>query len=212
MKNMILIVSCLIITNSAFSQTQKGSRNLGVSSNIGNIISTGPYSNSDFGSYSILFGYKENGVQSNDTYITAFNIQPAFGYFLKDGLMVRANMNLFSQKDIVEENVNGSTFVLMLGPELKYYFGSRTIRPYIGGILDFGWAKITYTIDGVKESPSYNLAQLRLEGGVAVFIGQHISIDLGIGISNMWQKTNGVAYYRDSYQNIGINLGVNFFF
>lgn len=205
MKKLFLLLSALLLTNYTFSQTEKGNWNLGISSNVGSFYSVyvGASNNTGFGGLNFYSGFKVDG-ESEEGRIFSFNFNPGVGYFVIDGLLIRANIGISSNKFKIDDDVIFSTKSFIIGPELRYYFGNKNLRPYIGALASFGSAKEQQFIG---ES---SLANYSGYVGVGYFIVQNASIDLSVGFNNITQKNkddDSISFY-----NIGVNFGVNFFF
>jgi opacity protein-like surface antigen len=212
MKKLILFTVAIMLTNFAFSQTEKGNWNLGISSNMGNLFAEGPSGSAPaFGGFNLYNGFKYNG-DTEEGSITTFNLQPGIGYFLADGFLARINLGMAYAKFSEGEDDSYSTNILSVGPELRYYIGSKKMRPYIGAHAAFGslTTKFSSEFFGDEESKA-NLSRFGGYLGLAYFLSENASIDLGLGFS-----TNSMKEKEEddkiSFNNLGINFGVNFFF
>ena len=134
------------------------------------------------GSSRFLFSTSTTEVKSNSGYddweadIKQFNFKPALGWFVADGLAVALSIDYESSKQGSDKQ---STF--MFGPSLAYYFGSSNIKPFVQGEYMFG--------NYERENDSYD-SETKMNGwglgaGVAFFLNQYISLDLGLGYANI---------------------------
>lgn len=126
-------------------------------------------------------GY-ENLESESD--VKQFNFQPTIGWFVADGLAISLTLDYESSKQETDNNeYKKSTF--MIGPSLTYYFGSSNIKPFIRGEYLFGNTKSENDHPYSKTKAKAKMNGWGLGAGVAFFINQHISLDLGLGYTNI---------------------------
>ncbi|PRY99741.1 outer membrane beta-barrel protein [Marinilabilia salmonicolor] len=118
---------------------------------------------------------------------SGFNFKSSVAYFIYDGLAVGISIDYETLKyDYEDSEEKESSF--MIGPSLVYYFGSSNIKPYIFGEYMFGTSKTEQ-----KEGSTTNDFKLDMNGwamgaGIAFFMNEHLSLDLGMGYSRISAK------------------------
>jgi opacity protein-like surface antigen len=138
-----------------------------------------------------------------------FNFSPSIGWFVSDGVAIGININYESLKQKNEsEEQKESTF--LIGPSVTYYFGSSNIKPFILGEYMVGNYKNEY--DGDESSTQVN--GWGLGGGVAFFLNQHISLNIGLGYASMTGKFDETEGYDVETISKGINFdgGISVYF
>ncbi|WP_291859227.1 outer membrane beta-barrel protein [Marinilabilia sp.] len=123
---------------------------------------------------------------------TEFKIRPTIGTFVADNFGIGIMLNY-------EDYENNSLF--LLGPVIRYYFGTSKIKPYLQGEYVFGNQKY----DNGYEDEKYDVNGFALGGGSAFFLNQHISIDMGLAYTK---------YNIEDYDSDGIVLsgGISVYF
>jgi opacity protein-like surface antigen len=210
MKKLLISLTLLFLVLSAFAQsnrdiephlsspTAKGTIILSGSTNLSFAsINNEAKLNSDFGGES--YEYDSNN----------FSFSPSIGWFVTDGLALAITMDYESSKQEDEvEAYKESTF--LIGPSLTYYFGSSNIKPFILGEYLFGSTKA----DDDGEETSVSVNGWGLGGGVAFFLNQHISLNLGLGYANMTAKPEDTVGYDVEIVSKGIafDAGLSIYF
>lgn len=123
---------------------------------------------------------------------TEFKIRPTVGTFVTDNFAIGIMLNY-------EDYENGSMF--LLGPLIRYYFGTSNIKPYLQGEYMFGNEKYK---NEYNDELKLDVNALALGGGAAFFLNQHISIDLGLAYTKL-----GNDYDADG---VVINGGISVYF
>ncbi|GAO27696.1 outer membrane beta-barrel protein [Geofilum rubicundum] len=148
------------------------------------------------GSTNLSFASINNETKLNSDYNNAsyeydtnqFSFSPSIGWFADNGLVVALNMDYESSKvEIEEETYKESTF--LIGPSITYFFGSSNIKPFILGEYMVG----NYKSEDDGEHNSATVNGWGLGGGVAFFLNQHISVNLGLGYAHMTSTPNEAA-------------------
>lgn len=106
---------------------------------------------------------------------TKFSFTPSVGYFIFDNLALNIGMEFESEK---QGDMKSNS--LIVGPGLRYYFGTSNIKPFLQGDLMFGSST---SEDGEDESTA-SVMGYDLGAGVAVFLNQHIALDFGLGYAS----------------------------
>lgn len=160
---------------------KNSNENFTASTSKGKVILSGS-SNLSFSSVSPDEGDSEN----------QFVIKTSFGNFVTDNFAVGAILNY-------EDYESASSF--LLGPTLRYYFGTSNIKPFIQGEYLFG--NIKY--DDYYDDDEYSINAFAIGGGAAFFLNQHISIDLSISYNTM-------SIEDDDSNGIAIDAGISVYF
>jgi hypothetical protein len=211
MQKIFILATFMFLTSYLFSQTEKGKWNLGISSNFGNFYTEGSTGHSSLGGFNTYFGFKEDGEDVDGVSSTNFNLQPGIGYFVVDGLLARLNL-VYGYSNLKEDGeITFSSSIVSVGPELRYYFGSSKLRPFVGALANFGSATQKFDFFGDETEVKLSLSNYSGYVGAAYFVSQNASIDLSLGFSANSQSIKDEDE-KISFNNIGINFGVNFFF
>lgn len=191
-------IALLLITT--YSQTEKGSFFVGAFSNL----------NAGIINYSIEsddFPTQDNGKNSY------FSISPTAGFFVIDNLVLGTGLTLTfsSYEDGGSNETNNNS--ISVSPFAKYYFSQNEFKPFLNASYSFG--KSTYTFNnsfGNSESNS-SINELSIGGGIAYFINETFSLELGINYSKTSnkQKDNNPNNYRDIYSGITSSVGFSIF-
>ena len=126
---------------------------------------------------------------------TEISLTPNAGLFFIRNFAVGGNVNLNYSKDGLTK-----TTAFGIGPYVRYYFGSAEVRPIIHGNFNFLSSKIKIN----NTSSTNNGTNYFLGGGAAIFISQHVSLDVLVGYDhtdyNSLEGTGGFA------MNIGFQI------
>lgn len=164
MKRLLTVVAILAaFTNVSFSQTEKGKIFVAGSSNLSFTSQKAKWKN-------------DGETIGDDESITQFNIKPSVGYFIANNFAIALSFSYERKKE--EDNMD-RTF--LVGPMVRYYFMQSNIKPYVQGDLMFGSYK-----NEVEESMDFkgSVFGWDLGGGVAFFMNDYVSIDLGLGYTS----------------------------
>lgn len=106
---------------------------------------------------------------------TIFQITPQVGYSILDNVIVGLELGLTSA-NMGEMDIKQSSFVV--GPFIKYYFdvNSPTVYPIVSGAIGLGSEKENH--EGIPGKT--NFSAFGLGGGIAIFVRENISLDLGL--------------------------------
>jgi outer membrane protein len=103
---------------------------------------------------------------------TIISLQPTYGWFVSDGLAIGAGIPFFN----VSSNGSRATQI-GLTPFLRYYFNTTQVKPFVGasvGVVN------TSASSGGSNSASSTDGIYSFTGGIAFFINQSVSFDLGL--------------------------------
>lgn len=123
-----------------------------------------------------------------------FKIRPTIGTFVADNFGIGVMLNY-------EDYENRSLF--LLGPIVRYYFGTSNIKPFLQGEYMFG----NYKYEGIFEDTDIksDVNAYAIGGGAAFFLNQYISIDFGLGYNKM-------SFGDSDSDGIVINGGISVYF
>lgn len=185
MKKAILTFAVVMLGLSVtFAQTEKGSRLAGV--HVGNIV-----------------------IPTSGNSTTIIGLQPAYGWFVSDGLVVGAGIPFF------HINSGGSSITQIgLAPFLRYYIGPSQVKPYFGGSVGV----INTSVSGVGSASSTD-ALYGITGGIAFFINRSVSFDLALtytggdtGTVSSLVGGNANTLTPNIPKSLNINLGFQVYF
>lgn len=96
------------------------------------------------------------------------NISPMAGYFLRNNLAAGANVLIdYNKLGDVKSTAFG------IGPFVRYYFGTGTLRPLVHGNLNFTSNKTKTPLS----SNTYTGTNYFLGGGAAAFINRNVALE-----------------------------------
>ena len=148
MKAFLITLTLLVIGfSTAMAQTERGHRLMGV--NVGNIT-----------------------IPTSSGGGTIISLQPAYGWFVSDGLAIGAGIPFFN----VSQNGSRATQI-GVAPFLRYYLGSSQVKPFLGASI--GVVSTSVSTTGSNSTSSTD-ALYSFTGGIAFFINQSVSFDLGL--------------------------------
>ena len=208
MKSTLLIFTFLLASISLNAQTQKGNWTFGGSAGF-NFNST----NSKF---------KTDNFESDPDTNTQLSFLPSAGYFVIDNLAVGLQVQIANFKSESTFDAGGgdtfesefTTKSTSINPFVRYYFGSNSIRPYVQGQLGFGGSTLKSETSGSNDDESKNSLFLYGGfGGVAFFINEHVSIDVGINYTStrLKDKDDPRDDVRTVSNTFGFGAGFNIF-
>jgi hypothetical protein len=150
---------------------------------------------------------------------TTIGLSASAQYFIIDNLSAGISLNFLSQFSKEEggtDNDDYKTTIFMAGPELRYYIpASSKTKIWIGGGGSFGSAKNEY--DGQEAGEPIKLSRYGGGAGMAFFLNQHFSLDLGLGYSVFTTKKDelvfvkGLTKYEDSTGGVTLEIGFTAF-
>lgn len=128
-----------------------------------------------FSFQSVKQKYKLGQLSADAGSSTVFQITPQVGYTILDNMVVGLELGL-SSASMGDMDIKQSSF--LAGPFIKYYFdvNSPTVYPFVSGALGLGSEKENYEGETYKT----NFSAFGLGGGIAIFVKENISLDLGL--------------------------------
>lgn len=215
------------------AQTEAGNFLLGTSTTVGGELTTSLFCEGNPNSGGFFFGTTKDADDNNpydDDYEvknTNINLNPRLGYFVADGLLAGLNFN-FSSRQMKEEDAEEDyeykeTFTgLSAGPFIRYYFTTSKIRPYVEGSASFGSIKAkyeeTYIGDSYDDEETVNVTQFGGLAGVAFFVNDKVSVDIGAGYRSTMLKYEEYENFmgetiedKDKTSSFGLVVGFSIF-
>lgn len=117
-----------------------------------------------------LIGGNFNLNTSDNT--TSIGINPTAGYFVINNLAVGGTMMLEFEK--FGEN---KTTTFGIGPLARYYFGARSVKPFVDGELNFVSQKLKVAnVTNTENGINYFLGM-----GLAMFLNQNVALEVLAG-------------------------------
>lgn len=92
----------------------------------------------------------------------------------------------------------------MIGPALRYYFGSSNIKPYLEGDYITGFTK-------------YDEGKIKVNGwdlgaGLAFFLNDYISLDVKLGYANATAEDTAEPDYEIKTKGFALSAGFSILF
>lgn len=179
------------------------------------------------GGSNLFFNSTNSEVESNGQTIDTGNdlrisLGVGAGYFVSNHLVVGMELPVsFSRRkdDDVGLNLRNTSFIA--SPFVRYYFNGTNIRPFIQGNIGFGISKSKNAVSNTITNPNdpvffqpvdttSDIFQYSFNGGIAIFISQKVSVDLGVGYSSTTSNpdTSDIKFKNNT---IGFLAGFNIF-
>lgn len=194
MKKVFLLAITLAFTNVIFAQTEKGKFVLSGATGLQFISSK--------------IDYKYDGKLQGDDTQSSFSIMPSIGYFVIDNLAVGLSANFSSTTEKYEGGKHTVSSTMLLPTAIYYFPVAGQIKP----LLQVG-AGLMYT----REKGSFNVDKmsglaLNFGGGVAYFINDYLSLNLGLSYNMANLKDNDNSKKVAKHSNFAANIGFSVFF
>jgi len=93
----------------------------------------------------------------------------------------------------------------MLLPFARLYFGKSNVKPFVQAGVGPGWQKWGY----INDKETENLTDYEVDGGLAVFINRHISLDFILGYGSATAKFDD---WKTTAKGIGGEIGFSIIF
>jgi hypothetical protein len=210
MKKPFLFFVCMLISLGLFAQVEKGKVLLGASTPIsGGIASLLP--NGGTGGAGI--GFTTQKFDEFKTKTTSFGLSPLIGYAVADNFLVGVAFNAFSAttKDDEGEDEKITYSSLSVEPQLRYYFSSAKVAPFLEVGALVGRISSKWEYPGSSSKDKTNLSAIRGGAGVALFVSPSTSIDFMINY-NAGQITDPEdEEYKSTFSTFGFNIGFSWF-
>lgn len=160
--------------------------------------------------------YNDEENITSETDINEFNFNTSIGYFIYDGLALGASLSYESTVYEYENSTEKET-TIMAGPNLTYFIGSSNIKPYLFGEYMFGSSNVEYTEDDSTNDSKVALNGWALGAGLAVFMNQHISLNLALGYTEAYgdpenDDSSSVTYGKITTSAFALNGGISVYF
>lgn len=196
-KILVFLFLLSILSVPSFGQTGKGKILIGTGSNLG-FTSTSSRWKSDSGS-------GDNGSSSS------FGLSPKIGYFITDQVALGAEFQFLYSAS--KNSSKSHSVIYGLGPFARYYYGNEKLKPFLGAGLGFGGDSYKSTSGNNTIKANYSIFNFNLEGGLAYFLNDKVSADLGISYNFIKEKDqlNNPTNYRTSSGTLTIGAGFHFF-
>jgi len=192
-KNLKITFVLLILTGFATvatAQTEKGNFLLGGTSSL------------NFASLSV--NLENDNISEDVGKMSNLEFTPGAGYFIADNLAVgvQFSVNSASQEEDGDKYTETTTMLL---PFARLYFGKSNVKPFVQAGIGPGWQKGGYNNDKETE----NLTLYEVDGGLAVFINRHISLDFILGFGWATAKPDN---WKITTKGIGGEIGFSIIF
>lgn len=226
-KTSFILAFCLtlLISSIVTAQTEKGKILVGADSNM---------------NFSALTNKGKSDLYESDNYKTSnFTFSPKIGYFVANNLSlgvevpfsfskfksssIRVNDLYYSSQYFNQEDKNTS---ITFAPFVKYYFNAnKTIKPFLQGQIGLGVSKFTTnrnyyvnnfdpTIESYNSTSKSNLFMYGVDGGLAIFFNDKISLDIALGYASTTfkRKEDNPYNYKEITSGFVSNIGFSLYF
>jgi outer membrane protein len=144
--------------------------------------------------------------------ITLFSLAPHAGYFIKDNLAlgIELGVSVSNTKDYDYDSEIRET-ITAFSPFVRYYFGTKKIRPFVhisGGIGSYKESYLASFSEYNSKSTS-TIVTYSLGAGAGFFLNDKVSIDLELGYGRASSKNDDFKGIQNAF---GLNAGFSFFF
>lgn len=207
----LFILSIFFYSFTSFSQSEEETS---IPTAKGNFV-IGGSSSSGFSSITSDTESNSENSQNSEAKNTSFGLRSRVGYFVIDNLAVGGEFSFSSGKRKSDAlNSESTNTAFGFSPFARYYFTERNIKPFIQGNVGVGFSNSKGESDlGENEFKTSNF-NYGFDGGVAFFLGDHVSIDLAIGyLSNSTKpRDNNDDEVRFTTDGFSFNAGFHIFF
>lgn len=191
MKKTLLVVAIMFVVAFAHAQTEQGSMLVG-----GDVSLDFATNKADVGGTSVDIGKT-----------TEIEFSPQFGYFIKDGLAIGAEVLYQSTKFEADGGGESTSSLVGIGPFVKYYLESG-----IFGQANFGFGSAKN--DFGSGETKYSASTWRLGVGYAAFLNDNVAIEpmLSYGSDRLKEKDSDpeVIQIDNSFRiSVGFTIFLN---
>lgn len=147
---------------------------------------------------------KSDFAKTDGGKVTDLELSPQIGFFIANGVAIGAEVPIsYNRKK--DDKSKETTTSISFTPFVRYYFGSKNIKPYLHGAVGLGRMKRK---DSLNEFPM-NLFMYELGGGLAFFLNEKVSLDIGIGYASVRAKPtkDNDHNYRSISRGVGLEMG-----
>jgi len=203
MKLNLLSLLTLLISLTINAQTEKGKFRIGA------------FSNGFFTSTSNKFG----GETFNKT--KTYSLSPSGGYFVADnfsvGLDIELSRSTTKTRSGSQEDISAQ---IIVSPSFRYYFTKNKLRPYFNASIGIGtdWRETknenNFNRFGINnsEKQEFSIFTYRLGTGLALFLNNKISIDLGLTFVKLeFEDQLSSDFGESEADSIEVIIGFNIF-
>jgi hypothetical protein len=198
MKKFFTLSLILGLTISTFGQTDGGKIFLGGTTNLTADLSTSKWKSDD-----------NSGTNSKTTSI---DFEPHVGIFVVKNLAIGLSLDVYYSLYKNSSSEDKSSQTLLEGtPFLRFYIGNGKVKPFVQGKVGGGLEYYKdMPVDGTSTTSKYTVFNFGFMGGVALFLNDHVSLDLGLGFNSNSSKAkeNNDNNYRNIDHTIGFNIGI----
>jgi len=194
------IVLVLFFTSNSFSQHGYGNFMIGGKSSVSFSSNNLKWKSDD--------DEGERGKQSN------FSFSPEVGFFIANGLALGLEIPVSRSSYTDTQDDKDIYTSISIDPFVRYYVGGSIYRPYVHGQGGFGSSKTKYESAGEVSEYSYSLLTYKFGGGLGVFLGDMVSLDIGLyyGSRSTKAKENNDTNRKNITSGISTDIGVLVFF
>lgn len=215
MKKLPLLVLTLFFLSATMLKAQTNQMNIltGVSSTL-SLYGTGADAMS-FGISTIKDKSDADGFEESDPdKMTSFNFLPKIGVFVIDDLAIGLDLTFAysSQVDGYDDDRYTRT-LLGVGPFIKYYIPTGSVRPFIEMTSSFGVINNKFEYgEGSDYDNEYknSITSFGINGGMAIPIGSSASFDMSVGYNSLTVKPK--EDNEDNERTVIGTLGLKFGF
>ncbi len=198
-----LIFASLLLTSVSYAQTEQGRTLISGSTNL---------------SYSTSKSQDEYDGRSvgDKTKLNKINFTPSFGYFLFDNFVAGVSFS-FKYDRTKNQEMKFENNSLSAGPFVRYYLGNSKIKPYIHGDMLFGKKIEDFKLDtgdffyDIETKVENKLFDWDLGGGIAIFLNNTVSIDLGLVYSSSSYTDKDDNKRKTKETGLALNAGFSIF-
>lgn len=197
-----IVILALLFTSFVFSQTEKGTF----------IFS---------GNTSAAFSQSKTKSNISESDITSFDVNPTFGYFVKDNFFVGlAGTFEFTHVNNNQNYIDRSTLTVLM-PTVGYYFPVEgSFKPFVSASFGYAHLKQVFEIstDPLFPDPAFESVQTdryngfayALAGGGSYFITKNFSLDAQLSYNFIQLKIKDGDYERE-VSGLGLKVGFSIF-
>jgi hypothetical protein len=198
MKKFFTLSLILGLTISTFGQTDGGKILLGGTTNLTADLSTAKW--------------KDDNGSGTDSKTTSIDFEPHIGIFVVKNLAIGLSLDVYYSLEKNSSNDDKSSTTLLEGsPFVRFYIGNGKVKPFVQGKVGIGLENFKdMPVVGTSTTDKYTVFNFGFMGGVALFLNDHVSLDLGLGFtSNSFKaRDNNDNNFRNIDHTIGFNIGI----
>lgn len=186
----LFILSLTVPMSAAMAQIETGRFSLGGASS--------------FSFTSLKAKFVSGGESSESETTSNFTFTPQFGYFVADGFVLGLELQYEHAQDTESRSTSFTA-----GPYVKYYIDveSPTVFPFLMAEAVFGSEKFG------DEEVQLQTSGFSLSGGIAIFVSENVSFDIGAGYASATQNWDDIMDgLKMKASGIGLSAGFFVFF